>query len=70
MQTLNVRIGRYREMFLISNFALKYAIKTVKGNQVRLEVNGQQQFLTHALGVILLSGNMNTTKRILVTIGC
>jgi hypothetical protein len=54
----------------ILNFALKYAIKTVKGDQVRLEVIGEEQFLAPVFNIILLSGNMNTTKRILVTVGC
>jgi hypothetical protein len=55
---------------LILNFAYNYAMKTVKGNEVRLEVNGKEEFLAPAFDAVLLSGNINTTKRISVTVGC
>jgi hypothetical protein len=37
---------------LLFNFALEYAIKKVQGNQVRLKLNGTQQLLAYADGIL------------------
>jgi hypothetical protein len=48
---------------LLSNLALKYAIRKVQENQVRLKFNGTHQLLAYADDVNLLEDNLDTIKK-------
>jgi hypothetical protein len=45
------------------DFALEYAIRRVKANRERLELNGTHQLLAHADDGFILGGSVNTTKK-------
>jgi hypothetical protein len=47
---------------LFFNFALEYAIRKIKENQVGLQLNDTQQLLVYADDVDLLGYNINSTK--------
>jgi hypothetical protein len=47
---------------LLSNFALKYAIRKVQENQVRLKLNGTHQLLAYGNDMNLLEDNIDTIK--------
>jgi hypothetical protein len=48
---------------VIFNFALEYAIRPVKGNQVELKLNGTSQLLASADDVNLLGGNIDSINK-------
>jgi hypothetical protein len=47
---------------LLFNFALGYAMRKAQENQVRLKLNGTNQFLAYADDVYLLGDNIDTKK--------
>jgi hypothetical protein len=49
-------------LYLLFNFALGYAIRTVPGNQVGLKLNGTNQLLAYADDMNMLGGNIDTIK--------
>jgi hypothetical protein len=50
-------------MPLLLSFALEYAIRKVKGNEVSVEVSGAHRPLVYADNINLLSSNINTIKQ-------
>jgi uncharacterized protein (UPF0335 family) len=53
---------------LLFNFALEYAIRKVKENQVGLQLNGTHQLLAYADEVNLLGDNRDTIKKNMQTV--
>jgi len=48
---------------LLFNFALEYAITTVRVNQGGLKLNGTHQFSVYADGVNTMGGSVHTIKK-------
>jgi rRNA pseudouridine-1189 N-methylase Emg1 (Nep1/Mra1 family) len=52
-----------REMLLLSNYALEYAIRKIQENKQELKMNGTHQLLVYAADDNLLGQNINIIKQ-------
>jgi hypothetical protein len=66
----SIRIGLKQDVLspLLFNFALDDAIRKVKGNKLRLKLNGTHQMLDYADDVNLLGDNIDTIEKNIETL--